>query len=70
VTRDVLPAIRKDGMYVMGEEKTRTGEMSLEEMTLKVLTGLQGKLARMAAELAEAALAYSGYYPVSTPMHD
>ena len=26
VTRDVLPAIRKDGVYVMGEEKVRTGE--------------------------------------------
>lgn len=29
VTRDVLPAIRKDGMYVMGEEKVSTGDMSL-----------------------------------------
>lgn len=28
VTREVLPAIRKDGMYVMGEELLRTGEMS------------------------------------------
>ena len=27
VTRDVLPAIRKDGGYVMGEEKVATGEM-------------------------------------------
>ena len=27
VTRDVLPAIRKDGAYVMGEEKVKTGEM-------------------------------------------
>lgn len=36
VTREVLPALRKDGMYVMGEEKVRTGEMSLEEVTLKV----------------------------------
>lgn len=25
VTRDVLPAIRKDGMYVLGEEKVATG---------------------------------------------
>ena len=31
VTRDVLPAIRKDGGYVMGEEKVSTGEMSEEE---------------------------------------
>lgn len=28
VTREVLPALRKDGMYVMGEEKVKTGEMS------------------------------------------
>lgn len=28
VTRVVLPAIRKDGAYVMGEEKVATGEMS------------------------------------------
>lgn len=27
VTREVLPAIRKDGMYVAGEEKVKTGEM-------------------------------------------
>ncbi len=28
VTREVLPAVRKDGAYLMGEEKVRTGEMS------------------------------------------
>ena len=28
VTREVLPALRKDGMYIMGEEKVKTGEMS------------------------------------------
>lgn len=28
VTREVLPAIRKDGMYVAGEEKVKTSEMS------------------------------------------
>lgn len=28
VTRDVLPAIRKDGGYILGEEKVATGEMS------------------------------------------
>ena len=26
VTKEVLPALRKDGMYVMGEEKVATGE--------------------------------------------
>ena len=28
ITSEVLPAIRKDGAYVMGEEKVRTGELS------------------------------------------
>lgn len=28
VTREVLPALRKDGMYVMGEEKVKTGGQS------------------------------------------
>ncbi|MFT0893073.1 Bro-N domain-containing protein [Pseudochelatococcus sp. G4_1912] len=31
VTRHVLPAIRKDGGYVMGEEKVATGEMDEEK---------------------------------------
>lgn len=52
VTRDVLPALRKDGMYVMGEEKVKTGEMSLEEMTLKVLEGLKAKTERLEVECA------------------
>lgn len=50
VTRVVLPAIRKDGMYVAGEEKVVTGEMSLEEMTLKVMSALQDKVARLQQE--------------------
>lgn len=42
VTKEVLPAIRKDGAYVMGEEKVRTGEMSEEEFILKAMTMLKG----------------------------
>ncbi|WP_114008526.1 BRO family protein [Cohaesibacter intestini] len=52
VTDKVLPAIRKDGMYVKGEEKVLTGEMSMEEMTLKVLEGLQAKVGRLTNEKA------------------
>ena len=37
----VLPAIRKTGSYIVGEEKLATGEMSLEEMTLRVMSSLQ-----------------------------
>ncbi len=31
-THDVLPAIRKDGAYIKGEEKVKTDEMSGEEL--------------------------------------
>lgn len=31
VTREVLPAIRKDGAYISGEERLATGEMSEED---------------------------------------
>jgi prophage antirepressor-like protein len=53
VTEDVLPAIRKDGLYVMGEEKVQTGEMSIEEMTLKVMGHLQSKVERLEAKTIE-----------------
>lgn len=37
VTRDVLPAIRKDGAYIMGEEKVATGEMDEDAFVLKAI---------------------------------
>ena len=37
VTRDVLPAIRKDGGYVLGEERVKTGEMSEDELMARAL---------------------------------
>lgn len=51
VTGTVLPAIRKDGMYVLGEEKVATGEMSIEELALAAIKGLETKIARMKDEL-------------------
>lgn len=42
VNREVLPAIRKDGSYVMGEEKVRTGEMSEDELIIAAM-GAQGQ---------------------------
>lgn len=50
IAREVLPAIRKDGMYVMGEEKVRTGEMSEDELVLKAMTLLQAKVERLRQE--------------------
>ncbi|UWF58983.1 BRO-N domain-containing protein [Brucella sp. 2716] len=54
VTQVVLPAIRKDGMYVRGEEKVSAGEMDLEELTLITLTRLQEKMKRLKEEKEEA----------------
>ncbi|WP_321448341.1 BRO family protein [uncultured Cohaesibacter sp.] len=44
VTRDVLPTIRKTGQYNVHAAKVASGEMSLTEMTMKVLEGLQEQL--------------------------
>jgi len=58
VTREVLPAIRKDGGYILGEEKVKTGEMDEDEFILQAMTILQRKVERLRAEkeAAEAAL--------------
>lgn len=52
VTRDVLPAIRKDGAYVMGEERVASGEMDEDEFVLKAMSILQNKVERLKAEKA------------------
>lgn len=52
VTRDVLPAIRKDGAYVMGEEKVASGEMDEDEFVLKAMAILQKKVERLKEEKA------------------
>ncbi|AGH32181.1 anti-repressor Ant [Vibrio phage 11895-B1] len=50
VVEEVLPALRKDGMYVVGEEKVESGDMSIEEMQLKVMQHLQMKVERLHQE--------------------
>lgn len=50
VTQVVLPAIRKDGAYVMGEEKVVTGEMSEDELILRAQQILLRKVERLKAE--------------------
>lgn len=50
VTGTVLPAIRKDGGYIMGEEKVVTGEMSEDELVLKAMEVMRAKIDRIAAE--------------------
>ena len=50
VTKEVLPAIRKDGAYIAGEEKVATGEMSEDEFVLRALEIMQKKIARLTEE--------------------
>lgn len=51
VTSVVLPAIRKDGAYVMGEEEVATGEMTEDELIFKAFTALKAKSERLIEEL-------------------
>ncbi|MDD4837288.1 MAG: BRO family protein [Dethiosulfovibrio sp.] len=50
VTSEVIPALRKDGAYIMGEEKVKTGEMSEDELILKAVTILTKKVERLTEE--------------------
>lgn len=50
VTKVVLPAIRKDGAYVMGEEKVVSGEMSEDELVMRALDIMRRKVERLQAE--------------------
>lgn len=52
VTRDVLPAIRKDGGYIKGEEKILTGEMTDEELVLRAMVVMKAKVDRLSEEKA------------------
>ena len=42
VAKVVLPAIRKDGVYIMGEEKVATGELSEDELSSGYTDGIFG----------------------------
>jgi prophage antirepressor-like protein len=51
VTWVVLPAIRKDGAYVMGEEKVATDRMSEDELIAKGFMALHAKAERLQAKV-------------------
>jgi len=53
VTQVVLPAIRRDGGYIAGEEKVATGEMSEDEFILKAMSMLKNKADRLEAVVEE-----------------
>jgi prophage antirepressor-like protein len=52
VTRIVLPSIRKNGGYVMGQEKVASGELSMHEMTLRVIDFHQNLTEQLKADVA------------------
>lgn len=56
VTRDVLPAIRKDGAYIKGEEKVATGEMDEDAFVLKAYEMLKRKVERLAQKKEQLAV--------------
>ena len=50
VTGVVLPTIRKDGGYIMCEEKAATGEMTDDELVRRAMEMLDRKINRLRAE--------------------
>ena len=61
VTRVVLPAIRKDGAYVLGEEKVVTGEISEDELILRAMQAQQKKVDRLVLE-RDRLQAHNGFF--------
>lgn len=60
VTREVLPAIRKEGGYILGEEKVRSGEMD-EELVLRAIEVMQRKAkVRLDVEIRAVSTASTG----------
>ncbi len=60
VRHDVLPAIRKDGGYILGEEKVKTGEMD-EELVLRAIEVMQRKAkVRLDVEIRAVSTASTG----------
>ena len=53
VTREVLPAIRKDGAYIMGEEKVPTGELDEDAFIAKAMDIMHRKIERLKEEKAK-----------------
>lgn len=47
VTRDVLPALRKDGVYMVGEERLASGDMSEDQLILTAMDRLRAKVERL-----------------------
>lgn len=53
VTGTVLPSIRKDGGYIMGEEKVATGELSEDQFILQAMAMLKNKADRLQKKVSD-----------------
>ncbi|MGN7752864.1 BRO-N domain-containing protein [Sinorhizobium sp. 22678] len=53
ITRVVLPAIRKDGGYIHGEEHVVSGAMTEDELVFKAMEVMKRKVDRLSAENAK-----------------
>jgi len=65
VAGDVLPAIRKDGAYVLGEEKVETGEITDDELIRRALAALNRKSVRLEEENAALRLTVDQLMPTA-----
>lgn len=63
VMETVLPALRQDGGYIIGEEKVKTGEMSEDELILKAMQIMDKKMERLTAERDALMLEVSALQP-------
>lgn len=63
VMETVLPALRQDGGYIVGEEKVKTGEMSEDEFIFKAMQIMDKKLERLTAERDALMLEVSALQP-------
>jgi prophage antirepressor-like protein len=59
----VIPSVRKDGGYVIGEEKVKTGEMADEEFIFMAMQIMDKKLERLTAERDSLMLEVSALKP-------
>ena len=63
VMETVLPALRQDGGYIVGEEKVKTGGMSEEELILKAMQIMDTKIERLTVERDALMLEVSALQP-------
>lgn len=69
VSNVVLPAIRQDGAYILGEEKVLTGEISEEELVARSVVIMNKKLIRLEEENAQLQNENIELFPMASKYH-